>query len=707
MLTILANFNTITTMKRFFYILSAFALLATSCNNDNLGEDISLENKVTISVEAIGDDTRTYVDNDKVFWSESGEQLNIIYYNDISTSSSRRQTATHADYTVVDNRATFTADLSATDGATTYTLGAFYPYAYKYTTSSISLSTLGEQTPTENSYDKAGDILVSKEPIVTAGLPDKVQFAFARMVAIVKMTIKGIPAGEKINKVTFSSPAKPVGAVEFKVHEAATLDNAKWYNNYEDIVLNMGGRVATGEDAVWFTTVPTDLSGTSFKVLVETDKNNYIKEVDLTGKTLNFERADIAKFTVKDLTIQEKPKAYKLLTDVAELNAGDKVVICSKKVASQTAKLLSTTANGTGLSFTSSMTVTEDVEILEDGLPADAALFTLENGATTGTFALKEATKGYLYGHYDFNDGNILDFVETVSANNTSWTIALASSGYAKMSAYYDGSNYRYLNNSYGTKFNFAASMGTYYYYIYYIDGESSEGGDTPEQPVVTPLATPVVIATAEGNSVVVSWGAVAGAKDYTVTCGATSFNTAETTATLNLDYATEYTISVVANPADSAVNSASEAGVATVTTEAAPEQGGGEAQTVTITFPIDGAVSGNSVGTIYTGDVIISSTGSWRTDKTDGRDCIYIGRTTSGELRIEAQNGKTITKVILTAPVGYLVDLKCKEYDGYTTTTFASLATAEWSGECKSRLVYTAAGSSHSNIASIVVEYK
>ena len=704
MLTILANFNTITTMKRFFYILSAFALLATSCNNDNLGEDISLENKVTISVEAIGDDTRTYVDNDKVFWSESGEQLNIIYYNDISTSSSRRQTATHADYTVVDNRATFTADLSATDGATTYTLGAFYPYAYKYTTSSISLSTLGEQTPTENSYDKAGDILVSKEPVVTAGLPDKVQFAFARMVAIVKMTIKGIPAGEKINKITFSSPAKPVGAVEFKVHEAATLDNAKWYNNYEDVVLNMGGRVATGEDAVWFTTVPTDLSGTSFKVLVETDKNNYIKEVDLTGKTLNFERADIAKFSVKDLAVQEKPKAYKLLTDIAELNAGDKVVFCTKNSASSSAKLLSTTADGSALKLTSSMTVTDALEIVADGLPADAAFFTVENGVNANTLSFN-AAEGYLYGNYDAeNWSSKLSFKETKD-EEAAWEVSISSvSYYAKL---YNTLHGRYLNNYYGSKFNFAGSQGTYYYYIYYIDGESSEGGDTPEQPVVTPLATPVVTATAEGNSVVVSWGAVAGAKDYTVTCGATSFNTAETKATLNLDYATEYTISVVANPADSAVNSASEAGVATVTTEAAPEQGGGEAQAVTITFPIDGAVSGNSVGTIYTGDVIISSTGSWRTDKTDGRDCIYIGRTTSGELRIEAQNGKTITKVILTAPVGYLVDLKCKEYDGYTTTTFASLATAEWSGECKSRLVYTAAGSSHSNIASIVVEYK
>lgn len=703
MLTILANFKTFTTMKRFLYTLTALAIFATSCNNDNLGDNISLEKKTTISVEAIGD-TRTYVENDQIFWSESGEQLNIVYYNDISTSSSRRQTATHADYTVVDNRATFTADFSLTDGATVYTLGAFSPYKYSYSTSSFSLAVPSEQTPTESSYDKAADILVSKEPVTVNGTPDKVQFAFARMVAIVNMTIKGIPAGEKIEKVVFSSPAKPNGTVTFSVHTPGTLDNATWYNNYEDTTINLGGRVATGNDEVWFTTVPTDLSGSSFTVTVTTESNIYTKTVDLTGKTLNFERADIAKFSVKDLAIQEKPKVYKLLTDIAELNAGDKVVFCTKNSASSSAKLLSTTADGNALKFTSSMTVTDAIEIVADGLPADAALFTVENGVNANTLSFK-AAEGYIYGNYDSeNWSNKLSF-KSAKDEEATWEVSISSSYSASL---YNTLHSRYLNNYYGSKFNFAGSQGTYYYYIFYIDGESSEGGETPEQPVVTPLATPVVTATASGNTISVSWEAIEGAKDYTVTCGSHSLTVEFNGATFKeLEYDTTYEVSVVANPSNSSLNSASEAGKASATTEKDPNHGGGEAQTVTITLPIEGAVSGNTVGTIYTGDITISSTGSWRTDNADGRDAIYIGRPTSNELRIEAASGKTITKVTLTAPVGYLVDLKCKEYDGYSTTTFASLTTAEWSGECKSRLVYTPAGNSHSNIASIVVEYK
>lgn len=688
-------------MKRLLFTLISFALLA-SCSTDNLGDNAPVLATSKISVEVTPEPTRTYTDGSQIFWAESGEQLNIIYFADDSTT--RRQSATHEDYTLTNNCAEFTADITATDGATKYTFGAFYPYAYKYTTLSISLTVPQEQTPTESSYDPATDILVSENPVVTESIPSKISFKFARLVAFAKMTLVGIPAGEKIENVVFSSPAKPNGAVEFKVHEQGTLENAKWYNNYEDININLGGRVATGEDVVWFTTVPTDLSGSEFTVTVTTDQSVYTKSVDLTGKTLNFERANIAQFRVKELVKMEKPKAYKLLTDIAQLNAGDQVVFCTKKEASSSAKLLSTTADGSALKFTSSVTVTDALEIVADGLPADAALFTVENGVNANTLSFK-AVEGYLYGSYDYeNWSSKLSFKEGKD-DEASWEVSMSSASYYV--TLYNTLHERYLNNYYGSKFNFAGSQGTYYYYIYVIDGESS---DEPVQPEVTPLATPVVTATAAANSVTVEWGAVEGAKDYTVTCGTASQTVATTSATFTeLEYATQYTVTVVANPADASVNSASEAGTATVTTEAAPSQGG-EPQSITITFPDyfpEGVASSKSVGTIYEGDVLISSTGSWRVNKADGRDCIWIGRTTSNELRIEAQNGKVITKVTLTAPVGYLVDLKCKEHDGYKTTTFSSTTEATWSGECKSRLVFTAAGNSHSDIASIVVEYK
>ena len=698
-LTIMVTFNTFAAMKKFVFTLTAIAALLSSCVK-SADEQIVIEKSATITVEALSADSRTYFEGEQILWAEKGEQLNIIYFANESTT--RRQSATHEEYTITDNCAEFTADISTTDGATKYTFGAFYPYAYKSTPSSVSLTVPQEQTPTESSYDPKADILVSENPVVTESVPNKISFKFARMVAFAKMTLVGIPAGEKIQKVTFSSASMPAGAVEFKVHEQGTLENAKWYNNYEDININLGGRTATGEDTVWFVTVPTDLSGSSFTVTVVTDRANYTKSVDLAGKTLNFERADVAVFRVTDLVEVEKPQVYKLMTDITALTAGDKVVFCTKKVGSTSAKLLSTTADGSALKFTNFVTVTDALEIAEDSLPENAALFTVESGVDADTFAFK-AAEGYLYGNYDSDaSASKLSFKAEKDAEAT-WVVTMSAESY--FATLYNTLHGRYFNNYGNSKFNFAGSQSTYYYYIYYIDGASTEEPETPEQSVVTPLEAPVVTATATGNTVTVEWAAVEGAKDYTVVCGNQSVTVTTTTATFEGVTAGSYKVTVTANPADEALHVASRSEAVEVVVETAAEP-----QSVTLAFPADmpeGATSANSVGTIYSGDVLISSTGSWRVNKSDGRDCIYIGRTTSDELRIEAQNGKIITKVTLTAPVGYQIDLKAKEFDGYSTTTFANTTVADWTGECKSRIVFTSAGSSHSNIETITVEYK
>ena len=705
-LTIMVIFNTFRAMKRLVFTLTAIAALMTSCVK-NQGEINFVEQNKTIAVEVTADNTRTYFEGEQILWAESGEALNVIYFAEVEGEAmSRRQTSTHQDYTVKDNCAEFSADFNSTSGATKYTFGAFYPYAYKSTTSSINLAVPQTQTPSLTSYDPATDILVSTNPVVTETLPNKISFTFARMVAFAKMTIEGIGEGEKIEKVIFSSPTKPAGAVEFTVHAEATVENAKWYNNYEDITLNLGGRTATGKDTVWFTTVPTDLSGSSFTVTVTTDKFNYTKTVDLTGKTLTFERADVAVFTVKDIVKQEKPQVYKLMTDITALTAGDKVVFCTKKVGSTSAKLLSNVEDGNALKFSDSVTVTDALEIEEGTIPANAAQFVVEAGVTADTFAFKGA-EGYLFGTYDGSASDL--YFKAAKDNEASWTVSLSDSYAATI---YNTTHSRYLNNYYGSKFNFAGSVGTYYYYIYYIDGaatEEPETPETPENPVVTPLEAPVVTATATANTVTVEWTAVEGAKDYTVVCGEQSVTVAATTATFENVAAGSYKVVVTANPADETLHIASTSTAVEVVVEDAPVLGG-EAQTITLAFPADmpaGVNSGDTVGTIYNGDITISSKGSWRIGKSDGRDCIYIGKSTTNDFTVVANSGKVITKITLTAPVGYEIDLKAKDNDTFTTTTFATTSVAEWTGECKSRVVFTPAGTSHSNIATITVEYK
>lgn len=102
-------------------------------------------------------------------------------------------------------------------------------------------------------------------------------------------------------------------------------------------------------------------------------------------------------------------------------------------------------------------------------------------------------------------------------------------------------------------------------------------GGDTPAEP--TKLDTPSVAGLVSGNAATISWQAIAGAKDYSVSLNGTFLQTVDTAYIVltDLEYSTTYSVSVVANPADSSANTASDAGTASFTTEADPNAGGDE----------------------------------------------------------------------------------------------------------------------------------
>ena len=108
-------------------------------------------------------------------------------------------------------------------------------------------------------------------------------------------------------------------------------------------------------------------------------------------------------------------------------------------------------------------------------------------------------------------------------------------------------------------------------------NGPIGDGGSAPAEP--TKLDTPSVSGLVSGNAATISWQAIAGAKDYSVSLNGTFLQTVETAYIVltDLEYSTTYSVSVVANPADSSVNTASDAGTASFTTEADPNAGGGD----------------------------------------------------------------------------------------------------------------------------------
>ncbi len=112
-------------------------------------------------------------------------------------------------------------------------------------------------------------------------------------------------------------------------------------------------------------------------------------------------------------------------------------------------------------------------------------------------------------------------------------------------------------------------------------------------------LATPKVQAEVQDvNSVYALWGEIAGAKDYTVTCGEQTFTTADTEYTFtNLAYSTEYTVSVVANPSDETANTKSAAGKSEIVKTRAKPAGG----STTYTLDSDAIKAAHSSAWSYT----------------------------------------------------------------------------------------------------------
>lgn len=672
--------------------LGAAVALFAGCSKEVVNGN-NEEEVVKVSVLASSPSTKTYVEGEKIYWSPTGECLNVVYkgYDNNGDLMSTRQAQTDEDYSLENGCASFTAGLSTIDGSASYKFGAFYPYSNKTTTGTISLTVPQTQTPTLTSFDPKADILVSSGVTTSSSLPDKLSFSMNRLVALVEMTLDGIGAGEKISTIEITASKKINGSVTFDIFAENTLESLKVNDNYETMTLEMGDRVATGSDVVWFTTVPTDLSGGSFGIKVKTDKNIYEKTADLSAKPFNFKRAEVAKFTIAGMTRTPRPQTYKILTNASDFGIGDKFIICSANYETDYARLMSLSANVKGLAAITNVTVSAQKEI--ETVPEGVCVLEVEKGAAEGTLAFK-CGNDYLYGSYDSKSGtNTLAFKESKD-EESSWSVSVASKD--NLATIYNNKFKRSIYY-YNGKFSFSSASSTY---IYYVNGESA--GEPSEDK--TPLATPVISVSATGNTVSVSWNAIAGAADYSVTCGSATKTVSLTSAEFtDLEYSTTYTVTVVANPSNAALNSPSEAGTATVPTEAAPSTGG--TTVVSIVLPVKGMASSSTVGTIATGDdnIKIESTGSWRTDSADGRDAIYIGRTTSNTLTIYAQNGVTITKISMAAPVRYLIDLKWEEKDGFTSGTFSG---GDWTGSLKSRIVFSPAGNSHTNIASITVEY-
>ena len=561
-------------MKNLYKYLLAVATVAmafTSCSKDEISDPSIEVQKVTFTVTSGSDletapASRTEFDEEtgQMNWSADGEALEVI-----QILGSEISHATTEAYTIENRMARFQVTFDALTGSEPYdlTYSAVYPAVNysedtKKTYEEFRIKLPAAQTPTETGFDPNADLLLAKPETRTAqpAEGEELNFRFKRVAAIAKMTLKGIPAGEKLAKVelTASQPMAGYSRTNLKTGEIYDIG----YYKEETMTLTLNDRETTGEDVIWFTSLPCVFGeGDSFTVKAYTDKATYEKTVSFsTPEAFKFVSGGLTRFGITGMTRAENAvDEYVLLTNVADLSVGDQIIITSGTDGAVKALSTEQKSNNRGVT---------DIEITSNTIttiPANAQIITLETGMVANTFAfhVEGDVTGYLYAAS--SSKNYLKTQDNIDGN-ASWTIDVAESGVATIKAQGDYTRNLLQYNNSNTLFSCYSSKQQDVY-IFYKAG-------TPKTALETPTG---VEAVAEGNEVLVGWKPVAGATSYTVSFEPATIEprtvlhddaTAEYSELFEgLDYATEYTVSVVANPADTENYKASAPATATFTT--------------------------------------------------------------------------------------------------------------------------------------------
>ena len=215
-----------------------------------------------------------------------------------------------------------------------------------------------------------------------------------------------------------------------------SLTSSERFAEVTKVVINASG--ASGSDATLVVTVGGKQIGETITLTTAATEYEFIATEALSGVIeISYTQTTSVAVYLKSISVNPQPvvepepeepetpstgsTVYKLVTDLSQLKAGDKIVI----VAKDSSSALSTTQNGNNRGQAS---VTKSGDIVTFG--SDVQVITLEAGAKAGTFAFNVG--GYLCAAS--SSSNYLRTEGTLS-NNSSWSITIAADGTATIVA--------------------------------------------------------------------------------------------------------------------------------------------------------------------------------------------------------------------------------------------------------------------------------
>ena len=291
-------------MKNIFKSLMLVAVAAMGIACQEKFEDFTPEcaNEVVMTITADVEETRTYIDeaNKIVKWSE-GDQLKVI-------ENSAVYRTTEAATIAADGKAQFTVSFPANTSASEFTYDAIFPAsavvedeAEKIDAAKVKVIVKDQQKPTATSFDPQADMLVANK-VVTSAQPTELNMQFKRLVALGKMTIKGLPEDAEISQVVFTAGAND--GVAGRNYVNATTGKVLEYGYFgKTNVLTMSYDEAIASRDIYFTCNPFEMeAGETFKVKVVCEDKTYNKDFTIAdGRSLTFTEGNLGTFSV-DMT---------------------------------------------------------------------------------------------------------------------------------------------------------------------------------------------------------------------------------------------------------------------------------------------------------------------------------------------------------------------------------------------------------------------
>ena len=430
---------------------------------------------------------------------------------------------------------------------------AFYPYTSQITTPGEKTAgwvTVGGTSQTQTGNGSRAHLAGESCPlygIASNVASDKVpSIAMNHLTSVIKVSVTN-NSGEDltVSSVSFTGTEDIVGTyyINFAASPVAYKSSGNAYvSPTASLTVANGEALANGSSADFYIALKpfTATAGSTLKLAV----NGYEKTLTLKND-ITFTAGHI-----KPLNFNYDTKlVWTLVSDANTLAAGDQLVIASNTKGKVASSLSSEYLKEVSAKFSSD-------NLTIESLPSSALVITL--GGASGNWTLANGN-GLLLGataakKLAFGEGTTL---WSISITNTGTTI---QNGTSK-----NGRLLHNVNNARFTTYTSDANTSMLLPQIYRLES------------VLPSLATPEVLAEVQNvNSVYALWGKIAGAKDYTVTCGEQTFTTADTKYTFtNLAYSTEYTVSVVANPSDETANTKSAAGKSEIVKTGANPAGG------------------------------------------------------------------------------------------------------------------------------------